>query len=141
MPKKEPPHPNPPLPGKVDVVDTSTWVRYRAGMCEGCWGGCCTMPVTVSSEDLYHMGYLEAHQVNGPLKRVALKLMREGIVKSYRDRTRTFVLQTKNGHDCLFLDENRRCSIYDRRPYVCRKFPLNSARPGYCPKQKKRQNR
>ena len=79
------------------------------------------------------MGYLTPLQVNGPLLRIAARLIRQGIVKSYNDRTRIFTLQTKHGHDCLFLDEQRLCTIYDRRPGVCRRFPLNSARPGYCP--------
>src|SRR5687768_6165366 len=76
----------------------ATWVKFRPGLCEGCWAGCCTLPVTVTSEDLFHMGYLTAVQVNGPLLRIAARLMREGLVKSYNNRTRIFTLQTKNGH-------------------------------------------
>ena len=81
------------------------------------------------------MGFLELTEVTGPLKRIASRLKREGIVKSFNAHTQVFVLAQKNGSDCIFLDENRRCTIYERRPHVCREFPNNSARPGFCPGQ------
>ena len=122
---------------EVDILRPKTWVPFKLSNCQGCWAGCCTLPVQVSSEELHHMGFLKAHEVEGPLKRIAQRLKRQGIIRSYRDRSRTFTLQRKNGHDCIFLDENRRCTIYDRRPSICRRFPETSARPGYCPHQKK----
>jgi uncharacterized protein len=121
----------------VDVLRPKTWVRYEPSMCRGCWAACCTLPVVVNAEDLYHMGYLTLYQVNGPLKRIANRLIKEGIVRSYRDRNRTFILQRTKADECIFLDENRRCKIYDRRPFVCRKFPVNAVRPGFCPSQRK----
>src|SRR4051812_37217374 len=90
------PAPRPlPLRGKMkaDILVPSTWKKYRPSMCHNCQAGCCTLPVTVDSEDLFHMGYIEATQVNGPLKKIAKRLMSQGIVKTYRDRSRTFVLQ------------------------------------------------
>jgi Fe-S-cluster containining protein len=33
------------------------------------------------------------------------------------------IRQRKTGH-CIFLDENCRCAIYDRRPLECRLFPF-----------------
>ncbi len=83
------------------------------------------------------MGYLTLFQVNGPLKRIANRLIREGVLRSYRPRTRTFILQRTKADDCVFLDADRRCQIYDRRPFVCRKFPENAVRPGFCPSQRK----
>ena len=120
----------------VDILDPKTWVKYDPSMCKGCFSGCCTLPVKVSPEELYHMGFLEFDQVNGALKRVAARLIKEGIIRSYNDRTRTFTLQWNKNHDCIFLDENRRCKIYDRRPGICRRFPDGGARPGYCPSQR-----
>lgn len=79
------------------------------------------------------MGYLEFAQVNGPLRRIAAQLKRLGIVRSYNAQARTFTLVQKSGGDCVFLDANRLCTIYDRRPSVCRSFPSNSMRPGFCP--------
>lgn len=122
---------------KVDIVRPKTWLRYKPSMCDGCQAGCCTMPVVVTTEDLFHMGYLKASEVEGPLVRISQRLKREGLIKSYRSRSRTFVLRQVNGHDCLFLDKDRRCTIYEKRPHICRRFPLNSIRPGYCPSIRK----
>jgi uncharacterized protein len=124
---------------KIEVRLPKTWVPYKPALCSGCWAGCCTLPVQVSSEDLFHMGFLNYDQVNGPLGHIAKKLMNDGIVKSFNLKTGIFTLQQKNGTDCVFLDEKRMCTIYDKRPSVCRGFPYNSARPGYCPAKRKDQ--
>lgn len=84
------------------------------------------------------MGLIEYDRVNGPLKRVANRLIKEGIIRSFNPRTGIFTLQRHKNEDCIYLDENRRCKIYERRPSVCRRFPDNSARPGFCPHKKLR---
>ncbi len=122
---------------KVDCLNSKTWVKYEPAMCKGCWAGCCTLPVTVDPEDLFHMGYVEAHEVNGPLKNVASRLLEAGIIQAHQPRSRTFTLHQKNGRDCVFLDKDRLCTIYDKRPSVCRRFPYNSERPGFCPSRRK----
>ena len=99
--------------------------------------GCCTLPVRVDTEDLFHMGFISMEQVNGPKKRIANRLIKQGILRSYNKRTELFTLKRHRNNDCVFLDENRRCKIYERRPFVCRRFPDFSARPGYCPNQLK----
>lgn len=118
---------------KIAVGLPSSWVKYCPSLCKGCWAGCCTMPVQVTSEELFHMGFLQASEVNGPLKRIANRLIKQGIIRSFNARTRLFRLMQVNGNDCVFLDENRLCRIYDRRPSICRAFPQNSVRPGFCP--------
>jgi Fe-S-cluster containining protein len=129
------PNPNhcPYIEKPIEVRVPSTWVKYEPSLCKGCWAGCCTLPVKVSSEDLYHMGFLKNHEVNGPLAKIAKCLMEKGIVKSFHLKTRVFTLQTKNGTDCVFLGPDRLCTIYEQRPSVCRRFPENSARRGFCP--------
>lgn len=119
---------------RADVFNPTTWMRYRKGMCNNCTALCCTLPVRVDSEDLFQMGFITANEVNGSLTRVAAQLIRRGIIASFHRGNRTFVLKQKLNHDCVFLNESRRCIIYDRRPAVCRTFPKNSVRPGYCPK-------
>jgi uncharacterized protein len=121
---------------KVKIHEPSTWVPYRPSLCQGCYSGCCTLPVQVTSEELFHMGYIPMEKVNGPLKRIAQGLIKKGIIRSYNDRTRLFRLQQVNGNDCVFLDEKRLCKIYDRRPSICRQFPRNGKRPTHCPHQK-----
>ncbi|MBX3041961.1 MAG: hypothetical protein KF789_14740, partial [Bdellovibrionaceae bacterium] len=40
----------------IDIDRPSTWKAYRSGMCTGCFGGCCTMPVEVKLSDLIRLG-------------------------------------------------------------------------------------
>jgi Fe-S-cluster containining protein len=120
----------------VDIANPKTWVKFKTSLCRGCWAGCCTMPVQVTSEELFHMGFIEAHQVNGPLKRLAQRLIKMGIIRSFNSRTRLFRLKQHENGDCVFLDANRLCKIYENRPSICRGFPFNGARPGYCPSQR-----
>lgn len=121
----------------VDIDNTATWVKFTPSLCQGCWAGCCTFPVPVSPEDLFHMGYVKAHEVNGPLEAVADRLFEKGVIQKFSRSKRTFILAQKNGNDCFFLDKNRMCKIYEKRPYVCRQFPTGGPRPGFCPKQEK----
>ena len=128
---------NPP-PSSVDVGRPSTWVQYRAGLCDGCWGGCCTLPVEVSVNDLMRLGLVTEDEAAESLKKVARRLLKEGIIQAFQARTQLFVLQQRYGRDCLYLDEKTRlCTVYERRPEVCRKFPKIGPRPGYCPKIQK----
>jgi uncharacterized protein len=120
----------------VEIDFPSTWVKYRKGLCEGCSAGCCTLPVEVSSEDLLRLGLANQDEVVGSLKKLARRLIKEGWVGSFRARTGLFTLAEVRG-GCVFLDKDRRCTVYERRPSVCRKFPLElGPRPGFCPAQK-----
>ena len=121
----------------VEIAKPTSWVPFNPSMCKGCWAGCCTMPVQVSSEELYHMGFIKAEKVNGPLKRIAQRLIKAGILKSFNARTRLFRLKQKENGDCVFLSANRLCTIYENRPSICRGFQFNSVRPGFCPSQRK----
>jgi len=121
----------------VDIVRPKSWVKYNPKNCKSCMAGCCTLPLRVDSEDLYHMGFLKAEEVNGPLKKIAQRLIKQGIIKSFDTRRELFMVRRHKNNDCIFLNEQRQCTIYDRRPFVCRSFPEYSARPGFCPNQKK----
>jgi Fe-S-cluster containining protein len=70
------------------------------------------------------------------LKKVAKRLMKEGIIQAFQMKNQLFVLEQRRGRDCIFLDQNRRCTVYDKRPEVCRKFPKIGPRPSFCPQQK-----
>jgi Fe-S-cluster containining protein len=118
----------------TDVGRPSTWKPYRPALCGDCRAGCCTLPVEVSADDLVQMGLAAVDETRGSLKKLARRLMREGVVKSFRARSGFFTLEQHHNGDCHFLDERRRCRIYDKRPTVCRKFPLElGPRLGYCP--------
>ena len=36
----------------VDINNTDTWTRYRAGLCDSCVANCCRMPVEATLDDL-----------------------------------------------------------------------------------------
>lgn len=87
--------------------------------------------------DLIRLGVATEDEAAASLKKLARRLMREGVVRSFHPRKQLFVLEQRNGKDCIYLDANRRCSVYSKRPEVCRQFPKIGPRPGYCPYGKK----
>jgi Fe-S-cluster containining protein len=121
----------------VDQDRPSTWKSYRSHYCETCNATCCTMPVEVKLDDLFRLGLASPDEASA--KKIGKRLQAEGIVRSYRAATGLFLLEQKNGRDCVFLGSDRRCTVYERRPDVCRDFPLKvGPRPGFCPSQPKR---
>lgn len=120
---------------RTDKDRPSTWRAYKDGMCKGCYGSCCTMPVEVKISDLIRLGVTTEDEAQGSLKKLAKRLMKEGIVVSYRAGTEFFMLAQKTNEDCLFLDSKTRlCTVYENRPDTCRKFPAIGPRPGFCPR-------
>jgi Fe-S-cluster containining protein len=119
-------HPDPQKP--------STWNPFKKGMCEGCFAGCCTLPLEVSAYDLIRLGLVTEDEAAASLKKVARKLSKEGIIRSYHAKSGLFIVEQRRGRDCIFLDEKSRlCTVYEKRPEVCRTFPKIGPRPGYCP--------
>jgi len=118
----------------VDIDRPSTWKSYHKGLCASCWGGCCTMPVEVHLQDLIRLGVVSEDEAQGSIKKLAKRLAKEGLISSYRQGTELFMLTQKHGRDCYFLDSRTRlCTVYEKRPDVCRKFPSIGPRPGWCP--------
>lgn len=92
------------------------------------------MPVEVKLSDLIRLGVTTEDEAAGSVRKLAKRLMREGIVSSYRHGTDLFMLTQKSNNDCLYLNEKTRlCTVYDKRPEVCRQFPAIGPRPGFCP--------
>jgi len=116
----------------------STWVRYRDGLCDGCTAACCTMPVEIVAEDLLRLGLIGEDELRGSPKKIFKRLSKEGILKSYRGSTGLFMLVQKSNDDCIFLGEDRLCTVYEKRPGVCREFPSIGPRPGFCPSRKRK---
>jgi Fe-S-cluster containining protein len=118
-----------------DAQRPSEWIPYRGGMCQGCWGGCCTLPVEASASDLIRLGLITEDEAASSLKKVARRLEREGKVQAFVQSSQLFVLEQRGGRDCIYLHpKTRLCTVYDKRPEVCRQFPKIGPRPGYCPK-------
>ncbi len=121
------------MPLPRDPQRPSEWIKYKKGMCEGCWGGCCTLPVEVSVSDLIRLGLIDEFEAAGSLKAVAKKLEKAKIIQAFSPKSQIFVLDQRNGDDCLYLGKDRLCTVYEKRPEVCRQFPKIGPRPGWCP--------
>ena len=120
-----------------DPQKPSTWKPYKKGMCEGCWAGCCTLPLEVSAFDLMRLELITVDEAASSLKKVAKKLMKEGYVRQFFSKTGVFIMEQRGGRDCVFLGEkDRRCTVYEKRPEVCRQFPKIGPKPGFCPERK-----
>lgn len=124
-----------------DAQRPSTWVLYRKGLCEGCSAGCCTLPVEVNVHDLIRLGLTVEEEAAVSLKKLAQRLMKAKIIKAFNARNQLFILDQRNGSDCLYLDRNRQCTVYEKRPTVCREFPKIGPRPGFCPANKQPSSR
>lgn len=127
-----------PFTAKTDPQRPSTWIKYRQGMCEGCWAGCCTLPVEVSVQDLIRLEWTTEEEAAVSLKKLARRLLKEGKIQAFQAKSQLFVLEQRGGRDCLFLDKDRLCTVYEKRPEVCRKFPKIGPRPLYCPRSPKK---
>ena len=114
----------------------STWVQYQTGLCQGCLAQCCSLPVEVNREELVRLGLVKADEVEGSLKKVAKRLLGLGWVQKFSAETGRFILGQNRAGVCVFLGDDRKCSVYENRPDVCRDFPNIGPRPGYCPSQK-----
>lgn len=109
------------------------WTKHRPSLCDGCYAACCRLPVEASAADLVRLGLINEDEAAGSLKKVARRLEKDGVVRHFRAATGIFTLAQTPGGDCLYLDARRRCTVYDRRPETCRRFPQVGPRPGYCP--------
>lgn len=96
------------------------------------------MPVEVHLADLVRLGCVSPDEATGSIKKIVKRLKKERIITSYRQGTDLFMLGQKTNRDCLFLNSDTRlCTVYEKRPGVCRDFPSIGPRPGYCPVQRK----
>lgn len=112
----------------------SSWVPHRESLCRGCHADCCATIVEVTAEDLVRLGLCTEDEARGSMKKIYKRLKAAKWVSSYREGTGFFILQQKANDDCPFLDSRSRlCTVYEKRPDVCRRFPSIGPRPGYCP--------
>ena len=114
----------------------SGWRQFTSPkLCEGCRALCCTFPVEASIKDLHRLGLVSDDELMASPKKIARQLVKEGFIKSFRASTGIFTLSQKTDESCVFLGADRRCTVYTKRPEVCRLFPKIGPRPGYCPQK------
>ncbi|MEL0168863.1 MAG: YkgJ family cysteine cluster protein [Pseudomonadaceae bacterium] len=117
----------------ADIDRLDTWQKYRKGLCDSCNASCCTLPVEVRIGDLIRLGLVDEFEREEPLKQIAKRLQRDGVVERFHQKSGIFTLSRMSNDDCLFLDaRSRRCTVYDKRPETCRNHPQIGPRPGYC---------
>ena len=117
----------------ADVDRLDTWQKYRKGLCDSCRATCCTLPVEVRLEDLIRLGLVHEFERGEPLKQIAKRLNKEGVVEHFHHKSGVFTLSRLASNDCLYLDtRSRRCTVYEHRPATCRNHPQIGPRPGYC---------
>ena len=92
------------------------------------------MPVEVLASDLVRLKWADEFEIEEDPGAVARKLIKNGLVRSYRAATGLFQLERRTDGACGLLGADNRCTVYKIRPDVCRKFPLSQGnRLGYCP--------
>lgn len=118
----------------VDKDKPWTWIKYKDGMCKACSGACCTMPVEIKGSDLIRLELTDEDELNASPKKLSKRLIKEGIITSYRESSGNFMLTQKANGDCYFLNlKTRLCNVYEKRPSVCREFPAIGPKPQFCP--------
>ena len=104
---------------KGDLKDT-----FPVPDCDNCQEKCCPPRVVISLFDLVRFieNGLDEH-VSGAFKGfVELYLAEDG---KDIDLSHPHMFPTDpDAKDCVFLDEDRKCSIYENRPFVCRSYPV-----------------
>lgn len=96
------------------------------------------MPVEATVDDLIRMEVVTPFEAQERLKRLANRLKKEGVIDHYNPRRAVFTLARRANDDCVFLDlKSRRCTIYGKRPTICRNHPEVGPRPGHCPHQER----
>lgn len=117
----------------ADLERTETWIKYEKHLCASCRASCCTMPVEVRFADLLRIGVVDEFERDEPPRNVARRLIREGVVERFNQKTGLYTLVRLSNNDCLYLDRKTRlCTIYEQRPDTCRNHPRIGPRPGYC---------
>jgi Fe-S-cluster containining protein len=126
------------LPLHSDIDETATWAKYSAKLCQSCHATCCTLPVEVHLSDLVRIGVVSEFETNDPIKKIAKRLKKDGIIEHLNYKNELFTLTRMANDDCVYLDtRSRRCTIYELRPNTCRNHPQVGPLPGFCPYQPK----
>ena len=136
---RPPPNRRTPCPMKNNLIAAAeldrldTWAKYTADMCHSCMSSCCTLPVEVRLNDLIRIGVVDEFERSEPLKNIAKRLQKDGLVERFHQKSGIFTLVRMSNNDCYYLDRKTRlCTIYEKRPDTCRNHPKIGPRPGYC---------
>lgn len=111
-----------------------SWSLYKKGLCDDCWGGCCTLPVEAKPSDIVRLELATAEEMEFDPAAVAHRLKKEKLIQAYNDKSEMFIIAQRAGRDCIFLHaQTRRCTVYEKRPDTCRNFPRVGPKANFCP--------
>lgn len=119
--------------GAVSREDPATWRPYHQKLCSTCTAACCCLLVEVTGEDLVNLGFATLWDLQHGLKKLVKRLKKEGIIKRYNNKSGMFALEQTASGECIFLDGEKKCLVYENRPKVCRDHPRHAGpRTGFC---------
>ncbi len=126
--------PSPHLIVGADPERLDTWIKFTGNsLCRECRATCCSLPVEVRLKDLVRLGLIDEFEASEPPRNIARRLMREGVVARFHQKSGVFTLEQHSSGDCLYLDQKTRlCTVYAIRPDTCRNHPQIGPRPGFC---------
>ncbi|HYQ37307.1 MAG TPA: YkgJ family cysteine cluster protein [Pseudomonas sp.] len=118
----------------ADPDRLETWIKFPGNtLCHECRATCCSLPVEVRVKDLIRLGVVDEFEAGEPPKQIAKRLMKDGIVGRFNQKSGIFTLEQHSSGDCLYLDQKTRlCTVYANRPDTCRNHPKIGPKPGYC---------
>ena len=114
------------------LFDLRQWRKFEKGLCDTCIGSCCYMPVEIPIEDLFEQGFLDPFIKELDEKEQIKEALKLNFVKRYTPSSKKFTLHQKKDLSCFFLDNNGRCSIYEKRFTTCRNHPKVGPKPNHC---------
>jgi len=122
----------------VNINDTSTWPRYKSGMCDDCVANCCRMPVEATIDDIVRLELITPFEATDKVRLIVRKLKKLQLIDSHNPSRNVFTIARRPNLDCIFLDpQSRRCTVYEKRPEICRNHPEVGPRPNHCAYQKR----
>ena len=126
-------------PAKIkEVLDNlNRWTAYKKDLCNTCEGLCCYMPVELETSDLIRMNILTDFHLELSLKEQTRDALKHPSVARYTPSSMKYTLKQKPNGTCYYLDDNKRCTIYEMRPNTCRNHPKVGPRPNFCAYLKK----
>lgn len=93
------------------------------------------MPLELKLPELVRLGLVDAFEAEHELpSRIAKRLIKAKQIDHFNHKQSIFTLARRASGDCMNLDvQTRRCTVYERRPDICRQHPqTRSPRVGYC---------
>ncbi len=114
------------------LLDLTLWVRYKKELCANCEASCCYLPVEVDAEDLVKMEFYDPFFLELTDKEQIKEASHHPDILRYNSKTHKYTLKQRSNGACLYLDQNKKCIIYPKRPKTCANHPIIGPRAGYC---------